>query len=413
MSNPKEFKTTFCTYYTKSTIGGGGSGRIILVNDDDNNEYALKLLDPNRITTNKLKRFKNELYFCLHNTHPNIVSVIDHGVITTGSHDSPFYLMKYYKQSLRDMMKDGIQKSKVLEYFVQILDGIEAAHLKKVFHRDIKPENILFDDEDDTLLIADFGIAHFEEEDLFTSIETRDQERLANFQYAAPEQRTRGAKVDARADIFALGLLLNEMYTGVVPAGTEYMTIGELDKEHSFCDSIVENMIKQKSTQRYESIEKIKWELLSHETLHVNMQRLEKTKNEVVKDPEVDDPLVSDPVLLTGFDWDNGVLTLMLNRTITKKWIQSLLNMSRHTSLLGHGPEMFNFAGDKATIGAREEDVQSIIDHFKDWLPNANQVYANVVYEAARQEKEKQIKELKKRREQQEARQRVLNNTKI
>lgn len=413
MSIPKEFKTTFSTYYTMKNIGEGGSGRIILVKDNDRNEFALKLLDHHKVTTRKLQRFKNELYFCLRNKHSNIVTVIDHGVITHRGNDSPYYIMKYYKQSLRDLIVTGIPPSKVLEYFTQVLDGIEAAHLQKVYHRDIKPENILFNEDNDSLLLADFGIAHFEEEELFTLIETRDQERLANFQYAAPEQRTKTAKVDHRADIFALGLLLNEMYTGVIPAGTGYKTIGELHNEYSYCDTIVEKMIKQEANQRYESIESIKWELISYKSQHINMQRLEETKNEIVKDPEVNDPFISDPVRLIGFDWKSGVLTLMLSRPISKEWIQSLLNMSRHTSLLGHGPEVFNFNGDKATIGAGEQDVQSIIDHFKNWLPNANQVYARVVYETARLEKEKKVKELQKKRELQEARQRVLKNTKI
>jgi serine/threonine protein kinase len=413
MSDPKVFKTTFGAYHNVSIIGEGGSGRIFLVKDKADKEYALKLLDYNKVTSRKLKRFKNELYFCLRNKHSNIVTVIDHGVTTNKNIDSPFYVMKHYKQSLRDLMENDIPKDNVLKYYTQILDGVEAAHLQNVYHRDIKPENILFDGDTDTLLVADFGIAHFEEEELFTSIETKDQERLANFQYAAPEQKTRSAIVDHRADIYALGLLLNEMYTSVIPAGTGYRTIGALYNEYSYLDIIVENMIKQDSRQRYKSIEKIKWELLSQQNQLINIQRLDKIKDEVVKDPEVNDPMISDPLRLIGFDWDKGILTLIMNRRVTEAWVQSLLNMGNYSSLVDAGPEYFRFDGTKATVGVREQDVQSVIDYFKDWLPKANRVYASRVHEAMRLEKEKKIKELQKRRKVQEARQRVLKNTRI
>jgi serine/threonine protein kinase len=59
-------------------------------------------------------------------------------------------------------------------------------------------------------VLADFGIAHFSEDVLLSAIETGNQERLANFAYAAPEQRVRGSNVGAPADIWALGLMLNE-----------------------------------------------------------------------------------------------------------------------------------------------------------------------------------------------------------
>jgi serine/threonine protein kinase len=86
-----------------------------------------------------------------------------------------------------------------------------------VNHRDLKPENILYHMESNTLGVADFGIARFRQEDLITAVKTGPQEKLANFVYAAPEQRFAGRPVDLRADIYALRLIMNEMYTGEVP----------------------------------------------------------------------------------------------------------------------------------------------------------------------------------------------------
>jgi serine/threonine-protein kinase len=82
----------------------------------------------------------------------------------------------------------------------------------------LKPENLLVSAQN-RIVVADFGIAHFREEHMLTAIETRATERLANYRYSAPKQRTPGATVDERADIFALGYILNEMFTTDVPHG--------------------------------------------------------------------------------------------------------------------------------------------------------------------------------------------------
>src|ERR1700724_951360 len=115
--------------------------------------------------------------------------------------------------SLRELMNDGMHAEAVLQQFGQIWNGVESAHLQDVWHRDLKPENVLILDKT-CLAIADFGVARFAQEELYTLVETRPHARLANFLYAAPEQRTRGAPTDHRADIYALGLMLNEMFTG-------------------------------------------------------------------------------------------------------------------------------------------------------------------------------------------------------
>ena len=90
--------------------------------------------------------------------------------------------------------------------FSKILDGVEAAHLRQIFHRDLKPENIPINPASGELVVADFGVAHFEEDDLIDSVQTKVGERLGNFEYAAPEQRRPGQVVDHRADIYSLGL---------------------------------------------------------------------------------------------------------------------------------------------------------------------------------------------------------------
>jgi eukaryotic-like serine/threonine-protein kinase len=85
---------------------------------------------------------------------------VGHGVAPDGA---TFYAMPLYAGTLRDLIKKGIAADAVLPFFGQLLAGVNAAHLLGVWYRDIKPENVLFSASENKLIIADFGIAHFEE----------------------------------------------------------------------------------------------------------------------------------------------------------------------------------------------------------------------------------------------------------
>lgn len=162
--------------------------------------------------------------------------------------------MPRYASSLRTLISSGIDPRKVLPLFDGLLSALEFAHGRSIWHRDLKPENILFDDDTGRLLLADFGIAHFEEDDLRTAVETKNADRLANFAYAAPEQRERGAGVDHRADIYSAGLVLIEMFTGRVAHGTGYKRIAEIAPGYAFADTTAERMIRSDPGDRYHSV---------------------------------------------------------------------------------------------------------------------------------------------------------------
>jgi serine/threonine protein kinase len=93
-------------------------------------------------------------------------------------------------------------------------------------------------------LLSSLSIAHFSEAFLETTVETREGTRLANVNYAAPEQRQRDAKVDGRADIFALGLRLNELFTGKIPLGPGSPKIASAAPEYAYLDAVVDQMIQ-------------------------------------------------------------------------------------------------------------------------------------------------------------------------
>lgn len=413
LRKPIIFETTFTSYIATEIIGEGGSGRIFKATDDSGKTWAIKLLDPGKATKEKIKRFKNELQFCLQNEHVNIVTVIDHGIFVDAKKLSPFYVMPFYNGSLRQFLRAGIASNKVLPYFAQIIDGVEAAHLQNVVHRDLKPENVLYDSIADRLLIADFGIARFEEEDLFTAIETKDTARLANFQYAAPEQRGRGNEADTRADIYALGLILNEMFTNEVPYGTGYKTIESIAPDYQYLDSLVSEMLRQTPSDRPTSIEVIKRELIGRKNAFIEKQRLSKLKQAVVKESDLDDPLILDPPRLVGFDYERDSLIIFFNKPLNHNWIQALYRMGSYSSLTGKGPEAFSFSGDRATINAREHEIQDIINYFKGWIPIANRIYEEKLRADIRDDAERARQRIAREIAEREQRERILKNIKI
>jgi serine/threonine protein kinase len=247
-------ETTFGPYAIDELLGEGGAGRVFGGASSEGAKVAIKVLSADKVTTDKRRRFKNEISFLARNRHPNIVSVIDHGIAALNDVSGPFYVMKRYDANLREVMRGGLPAQELLPLFSKILDGVEAAHLQGALHRDLKPENVLFDRASKTPLIADFGVASFTDDIVATAVETGPTQRLANFMYAAPEQRTPGRQAGPQADIYALGLMLNEMFTSNVPHGTEYQTIGQANPQFGFLDAIVAKMIGQAPGERYATI---------------------------------------------------------------------------------------------------------------------------------------------------------------
>lgn len=262
------FNTAFGTYLVRGILGEGGSGVVYDVHDDDGGQWAIKCLRPTALNRQKLKRFKNEIGLCSKLKHPNIVGVEDWGLVQVGEAHLPFFVMRQYPTTLRKLMREGMAPSDGLFWFLQLLAGIEAAHDKAVWHRDLKPENLLCEPTTETLVVADFGIAHVAEPLLHTTIETQPQDRMANFQYAAPEQRrSEIATVDHRADIYALGLILNELFTGEVLQGTGHKKIATASPEFGYLDALVERMVRQSPNDRPASVAEIRQELVANGVL--------------------------------------------------------------------------------------------------------------------------------------------------
>jgi hypothetical protein len=114
-----------------------------------------------------------------------------------------------------------------------------------------------------------------------------------------------------------------------------------------------------------------------------------------------------------NFEWNRGQLTLILDRPITNEWQSALLRMGSYSSVMGKPPGSFVFNGNRAVVAAQEHEVQSVIDHFKEWLPMATRTLKSMLEQAARKREADRKEQLRRERELEEQRLRVLRNIRI
>lgn len=206
-------------YEVLGLIGAGGMGEVYRARDLVlKREVAIKVL-PATVAQDldRLQRFEQEAQAAAALNHSNILAIYRLGVFE----GSPYLVSELLKgETLRQVMQRGpIPLRKIIDYGIQIARGLSAAHERGIVHRDLKPEN-LFITQDGQVKILDFGLAklvqrHFEAEsaDLTRVNATEPGFVMGTIGYMAPEQ-VRGAGIDHRADIFAVGTLLYEMLTG-------------------------------------------------------------------------------------------------------------------------------------------------------------------------------------------------------
>ncbi len=159
-------------------------------------------------------RFRREARAAARLSNPGVVAVYDQGSI-----DAVAYLVMEYVEgpTLRDLMAAGpLSVKEALGYTVHVLRPLSAAHRAGLVHRDIKPENVLLPEDGSAPKVADFGLARAVTE----ATQTSTGNVLGTVAYLAPELITTGTS-SARADVFAVGVMLYEMLTGVQPFGGE------------------------------------------------------------------------------------------------------------------------------------------------------------------------------------------------
>lgn len=202
-------------YRITAQIGRGGMATVYKAYQPSLDRYvAVKVLPPYYAEQDPsfLKRFEREAKAIASLRHPNILIVMDHG-----EQDGTTYIVMEYVESgtLSDLMGKPLPPAQMARLVEQVAGALDYAHQAGVVHRDIKPSNILLP-KPDWPLLTDFGLAKIVGGDKLTQSGTI----AGTPAYMSPEQG-RGEPVDARSDIYSLGIVLYEMATGVVPFEAE------------------------------------------------------------------------------------------------------------------------------------------------------------------------------------------------
>jgi eukaryotic-like serine/threonine-protein kinase len=200
-------------YEVEAPLGAGGMAEVWRGHDRVlNRTVAIKTLLPQFARdASFVDRFRREAQAAARLNHPGIVSVYDSG--TDG--DTPYIVMQYIEgRTLADFLGSGktLPPGQAAKIAQDIAEALGVAHAHGVIHRDIKPANVMIT-RDGKVLVMDFGIAR-----LISGPETAPQTSavLGTASYLSPEQ-AQGQAVDARSDIYALGVVLYEMITGRPP----------------------------------------------------------------------------------------------------------------------------------------------------------------------------------------------------
>jgi len=188
--------------------GHGSMGNVYKARDRETGEtVALKLLKPEIASDQAMiERFKNELLFARKITHKNVCRMYEFNRVGGVAYTS----MEFVEgESLRSVLNrfGGLPQRKAVNLALQICSGLKEAHAQGIVHRDLKPENIMVD-ANGNVKIMDFGIARSME-----ALTRLTGSMVGTPQYMAPEQ-VGGKAVDYRTDIYSLGLILYEMFTG-------------------------------------------------------------------------------------------------------------------------------------------------------------------------------------------------------
>lgn len=245
--------------YDSLNIREGGNSIVIFGNFQEE-KVAVKLLVSN--STNKINRFLCEFANVIIklNDLKNIAKLYFYDTISIENDILDIIVMKQYKNTLK--YDPNFSEEEIIRIFKQIIDCMEEVHKRGIVHRDLKPQNILLDDELN-IVIADFGIAYYNPEIFDITGHTTYAERLANFDFSAPEQRNSKKEPKETMDIYAIGQLIQWMVFGETHKGTHRKSLTEKynTPRMKLLDNIVEKCLDNSPDNRYQNISEIKEEI--------------------------------------------------------------------------------------------------------------------------------------------------------
>ncbi len=218
-----------------------------------------------------VRRFRREALASTSLNHPNIVQIYD-----VGDENGKYYIVMEYVEgiTLKQLLlkRKQLTVAEVLDISKQVMAGIAHAHSKQIVHRDIKPHNIMVQ-RDGTIKITDFGIAVT----LNATLLTQTNSILGSVHYLPPEQIS-GNIADTKSDMYSIGILMYELLTGELPFnGESAVTIALMHVKNKFpsprdidksipqgLENIIIRSTAKNPKNRYESVEKMRMDLLNY-----------------------------------------------------------------------------------------------------------------------------------------------------
>ncbi|MEC1525439.1 protein kinase [Neobacillus niacini] len=241
-------------------IGQGGNG-LVYGGVQNNQEVAIKfLVEDSR--KSKLQRFKAE-YFNINllGDRSNIVNYINYEEMPLeDGYLVPAIIMKRYDKSLKDLRGDTseISEETLIKLFYFLINTLDKIHQNGIIHRDIKPENILVT-KGIEFILTDFGIANYNPELYTLKAKTERKDRLANYEFSAPEQANKGAVPARSMDIYAIGQVCQWYVFGATHRGTNRSRITDVftSEEAEVIEIVINKCLYNNHEQRYQNVNQI------------------------------------------------------------------------------------------------------------------------------------------------------------
>ena len=286
-------------YRDLTLIGRGGFGEVWkCIRKEDEQEFAKKQLSFDAPSAKE--RFQKEVRILAKLDHPNIISIVTRHL----KEEPPWYVMPLYSQSLASeitkLQGDPIRIQKI---FGAILDGMEYAHAEGVLHRDLKPDNVLMNN-DDEVVITDFGLGRIIDSE--STRLTSTGQWMGSVLYMSPEQLRDTKSADERSDIFSLGRILYELFTGPLSSAIQDTT-----SLNPAIAQIINRATRPDSDDRFQSISDLKKAWNAVVSVPDSISDYKRIKEIVAGLAAVRDPNESDTselLQLLGRYWDDNDL---------------------------------------------------------------------------------------------------------
>lgn len=225
-------------FVIQRVLAFGGMGAVYeALQEQPHRRAAVKVLRPGLFAPRLQRRFEfeSEILGKLH--HPGIAQIFAAGTFEAGDRVQPWFAMELIEGPplLDYARKAAAPLPQIVELLIAVCDAVQHAHQRGVIHRDLKPDNILIDTgaggASGQPKVLDFGVARSIDADMQATLQTAAGEIVGTLAYMSPEQVSGNSeRVDARSDVFALGVIAYELFTGQLPHGRKGASLAEMIK---------------------------------------------------------------------------------------------------------------------------------------------------------------------------------------